>query len=412
MSPTTSSTADDRGSIPIALLGIIALTAVVGALVATTVGGTRAARFDQQYTEVIQVADAGAQVGAQELIRAVPPADLESTAVTGPTDPPPYSGTGTIDGVTYTWEARKRDALRWEVTGSATTPAVAGVAPVTREVTMEVVDRSRFFVAAFSDKSFILRGGNAASSYNIDEGVYITSTTGNGIVASNGTIRLNGNTYVDGVQLFNFDVLPQLSRCDGKDVEGQCDDLLAGPIAPSATIGPRLEIGSGEEIDTQFIDDQRAACGTLTSFAGSGTVYLGTTGTHTVLCYDNFSLDKQSELIIRGTVEIYVYGNLSFGNATEVNCAGCDAGLAPDSTKLKIYSDGGEVSIGNQSYVAAGIYAPESVCAGNPSNAQGEIYGSMICEEIANQGGWAFHFDDQLAEQGAGEWRMRSWREE
>ncbi|CAN5342764.1 hypothetical protein BH23ACT9_BH23ACT9_19440 [soil metagenome] len=408
-SPTPTRAASDRGSIPIALLAIISLTAVVGALVATTVGGSRAARFDQQYTEVIQVADAGAQEGAQNLLRARTVAELQGRAV-GYT----YSGAGVLDGVPYTWTATKRGPLSWEVLGTATTPAVAGVAPVTRDVTIQVNDRPRFFLAAFSDESFIMRGNNAANSYGPSYGY---GATENGIVASNGTIRLNGaSTTVDGVHLYNFEELPDLNRCDASGGSG-CNDVQAidGPRFPSAIFDERLEVGDNLDLDTRFITEMLASAqcpNPLVSFTAGSDTTIGTAGTHTILCYENFTVGRAVTLNVAGTVEVYVNGVISIGNSARVNCPGCNSSTAtPDSTRLQFYSTGGDVRIGNQTYIAAGIYAPLSRCGGNPSSAQADIFGSLICKAITNQGGWAFHFDDALASIGSGEYQLQAWRE-
>jgi hypothetical protein len=400
-------TASDRGSIPIALLAIISLTAVVGALVATTIGGSRAARFDQQYTEVIQVADAGAQEGAQHLLRARTVDELQAAPI-GQT----FTESGTLDGIPYTWTATKRAPLAWRVRGSATTPAVAGVDPVTREVTIDVVDRPRFFLAAFSDQSFIMRGANAANSYD-----GTTLNTRNGIVASNGTIRLNGaSTTVDGVHLFNFRELPDLNRCDASGGTG-CDDVKApdGPRFPSAIFDDRLEVGEDLDLDMRFITDTLASSlcpSPLTSFTASSNTTIGVAGTTTVLCYENFTVGRGVNLTVAGNVQIYVNGIISIGNSARVNCPGCTSSTAtPPSTNLQIYSAGGDVRIGNQTYIAAAIYAPQSRCGGNPSSAQADIFGSLVCGSITNQGGWSFHFDDALASIGSGSYQLQAFRE-
>jgi hypothetical protein len=70
------------------------------------------------------------------------------------------------------------------------------------------------------------------------------------------------------------------------------------------------------------------------------------------------------------------------------------------------------VTIGNNTKVAAAIYAPRSDCSGNPSNAQGEIYGSIICRTIDNNGGWQFNYDDDLQWIGSGAFEMTNYREE
>jgi hypothetical protein len=414
---------DDRGSIPIALLGIIALTSVMGALVANAVGSTRTARFDQRYTEVIQVADAAAQAGANHLIRAIAPSDLQSRTT-------PATGSGALDAVPYTWTAERRPVTEcrtggsvancWRVTGVATTPAAAGVDAVTRTVALQVSDNARFFVAAFSDVGMRLRGGNAADSYlpGVSGGVNL----GNGIVGSNGTIRLNGNTYVDGVQLFSFaGALATYARCDGRNQAGQCAGLLAagGPVWPSATFVDPLEVGPGEDLDTAFIDAARtdpARCNGVapTDWRASlnGGVLGNPTGpTRQVMCVNNLIIDTNTTVAAGRTVEVYVYGTFSTSNDTTLNCSGCTATSRPDSTRLRIYSDGGDVNIGNHNFVAAAIYAPESTCGGNPSNAQAEIFGSLICRDITNQGGWGFHYDEQLRSIGDGDYQMHAWQE-
>jgi hypothetical protein len=422
MSPTTPRH-DDRGSIPIALLGIIALTTVVGALVATTVASTRTARFDQQYTEVIQVADAAAQAGATHLLRAVDPDDLQRATSS-------FAGSGTLDGVPYTWAAERRPANEcrtggtvancWRVTGTATSPGAAGVDPVTRDVALQVSDSARFFVAAFSDVGMRLRGGNASDSYlpGISGGVNL----GNGIVGSNGTIRLNGNTYVDGVQLFSFTgALANYGRCDGQNRAGQCAGLLApgGPVWPSATFVEPLEVGPNEDLDTLFIDEARtdpARCNGVVPVdwlaSSNGGVIGDPAGpTSQVLCVEDLLIDTDTVVAAGRSVEVYVYGTVSIANHTSLNCTGCSETSRPDSTNLRIYSDGGAVNIGNHSEVAAGIYAPESECGGNPSNAQAEIFGSLICRDITNQGGWGFHYDQQLLTLGDGNYQMHAWWE-
>lgn len=399
----------ERGSIPIALLAIISLTAVVGALVATTIGGSRAARFDQQYTEIIQVADAGAQAGAQDLLRARTAAELQGFPV-GYT----YTGSGTVDAVAYTWTATKRSPLGWEVLGTATSPAVAGVDPVTRDVTVQVNENPRFFLAAFSDESFIMRGGNAANSYGTAYGYGVTE---NGIVASNGTIRLNGaSTTVDGVHLFNFAELPDLGRCDASGGNG-CNDVQAagGPRFPSAIFDERLEVGDDLDLDTKFITDMLAspACpAPLTSFTASANTTIGPPTTGSILCVENFTVGRGVTLNVSGPVEIYVNGTISIGNSAKVNCGTCSSSTAtPDATRLQMYSTGGDVRIGNQTYIAGGIYAPLSQCGGNPSSAQADIFGSLVCGAITNQGGWGFHFDDSLTDIGSGTYQLESWRE-
>ncbi len=414
---------DDRGSLPLALLVIIALSGVIGALVATVIGSTRQTRFDQQYTEVVQAADTGAQAAAALLIRSTSVQMKQDapvgTVLCGTTTAAACPATGvTTDGIPFEWRATKISTLGWEVRSTATTPEAQ------RTVVIEVADKPRFFLAAFSDRGFEMRGGNGADSYGSTAWY-----TGNGIVASNETIRLNGSsTGVDAVHLYNWDNNSDINRCihvGGND----CDDVRTMPDAtlPSARIGPKLQIG-GTQLETRFIDEQLAACPQpLTEYKTSdyngGNGQLGTAGQHTVLCFDNFTANRN--ITVNGTVEVYIAGDLLFGtppnNDVKVNCpSGCAAGTStPDARRLSFYVDGSgdpanpsTVKFGNHSAIAAGIYAPESSCAGNPSNAQASVFGSLICGTISNQGGWTFHYDDRLTEMGLGQYAQRDWREE
>lgn len=409
----------ERGSIPLALLAIIALSLTVGALVVTTIGGSQAASFDEQYTFTVQAADTGAQEGADRLIRSYSADQLEAQAVPAGCDAANWagcpvfdSGSGTFNGTPYAWEARKVDALSWQVRSTGTSPN--GVA---REVVVEVEDTSRFFIAAFADRGLQMAGGNAADSYGATAWY-----TGNGVVGSNESIRLNGvSTDVDAVHLYNWDANPDFGRCRHTGGNG-CDDVLTTPEArsPSARIGPPLVVG-GPVLATDFIDEYLPNCPTpLPNYTAStydgGSGRLGTAGTSTVLCFASFTVDRDVQIF--GDVQIYLYGDLLISNHTSLNCSGCSPGTStPLASNLKFYVDGGNpgpttVAFGNHSTVAAGIYAVESDCEGNPSNAKADIYGSLVCGIISNQGGWSFHYDDRLGLSGSGNYYTSDWREE
>ncbi|CAN5866502.1 MAG: hypothetical protein M3Q82_03120 [Actinomycetota bacterium] len=382
---------DDRGSLPLAMLAAIIVTSLVVVMVSATLTGTRATRFDRSYTTVIQAADAGIQEATHRIVR-------------GSLDPASPSGAGAIGDASYSWTATNVSPVEWEITSTGTMPDGTD-----RTVEATVKDEPRFFLAAFADRGLSFAGGNGADSYGTS-GWY----TGNGIVAGNEDIRLNGSsTTVDGVVLYNWDAYPDLSRCVHTGGSG-CDDVRNTPeaIAPSARIGPPMQVG--DQLDTAFIDEQLAACGTpLNSWTASvnGGV-LGPPLTPEVFCVQDLIIDI--ETTVSAPVQIYVAGNVSIKNQRSVNClAGCTAGAsAPDSTDLQIYSSGGDVELGNHAKIAAAIYAPESNCKGNPSSAQAEVFGSLICGTITNQGGWQFHFDDELLSHGKGQFAVQDWREE
>jgi len=407
----------DRGSIPAVLLTSIIVAGLVIVLVAAVLVNQRASRFDRSYTTVLQESDEYAQQAAHHLIRGTWDPDRDDPVgqtyqITGATTCP-----ATADG-DVCMTATKVSALRWEVESTAAARTEADDV-VTRTVSLALVDNPRFFLAAFADTSMQLRGSNAAASFG--DGVW---DTGNGIVGSNGDIRLNGSsTEVDGVQLHNWDNYPDLNRCEHPG-GSNCDDVKAMPdaISPSARFGPRLVVGS-TRLATDFVDEKIAECeadagGILPSYTSStdGSIITASTMPE---CVENLTFDTDITVDpLSGPIEVYVRGQLSIANGVRVNCppvVGCDVDNPlsnPDSTRLQIFSQGGDVTIGNHTQIVAGIYAPRSECSGNPSNAQGQIFGSMICDTIGNNGGWEFHYDDKLEEVGSGVYVTEDYREE
>ena len=407
---------DDRGSLPLALLASIIVGGLVVSLLATTLAGQRATRFDEDFTAVVQVAEAGANEAIHKIVR-------EGGYVT--------DATGVAGEGTYAWQiiddSGPDELDRWLVTSTGELHGVE------RTVDVVVAELPRFFLAAFADTHLQMRGGNEADSYG--EAGWLT---GNGVVGSNEDIRLHGNsTGVDAVHLYNWDAYPGEQRCvhEGGD---DCDDVLEMPeaIAPSMRIGPALEVGS-EQLETEFIGEKLDQCrevmggGDLESWSTSehGNVISPTdvlpdsapepeSEGNAVMCVENFTIAQDTTVTVSTPVEVYVAGDINIGNHVDLNCptgVGCVAGAGgsfPKSADLQFYVDGGDVNIGNQGNIAAAFYAPTSACYGNGSNAQTEIFGAMTCDQIANQGGWSFHFDDRLKEVGTGHLSVSEWREE
>lgn len=408
---------DDRGSIPLVLLTSIIVAGLILVLVAAVIVNQRTARFDRSFTTVLQDSDEYVQEAANNLIRAnwdATRADAVGTTTN------PTTGKYAIAGATscpadddgeVCLTATKTSALRYEVEATAA-ERTTGDEIATRTVSAEVVDLPRFFLAAFADTGIDLKGGNnKAASYG--SGLWYTD---HGIVASNEEVGLNGmSTAVDGVHLYNFDAWPDVDRCDDTGGTG-CDDIHDVPITPpSATVGPKLQVGDNR-LGTGFIDDALAGCGALTSYTSSTNGSTLSKGTFP-RCVDNLTFDTDIT-IVDGPIEVYVAGKVSVekkGTSRTINCpaGGCiPGGTDPDSTALRIYSDGGDIAIDNGVDIAAAIYAPESTCGGNPSAAQARIFGSMICKDITSNGGWSFYYDDDLFSVGSGVWALENYREE
>ena len=146
-------------------------------------------------------------------------------------------------------------------------------------------------------------------------------------------------------------------------------------------------------------------------------------------CYEDayFNLDTQVLASQQDPVIMFVRGELLFekppaaagglgsqGRAVYVNCEnGCEPlDDAPEAGRLWIFVQEGPVKMRNQSAIAGVFWAPGAACEGAPSNASGDVYGSLIClTHVGGQGGWRFHYDDMLGMETDGLYVQSRWRE-
>lgn len=442
----------ERGSIALALLASIVVAGLVTVVVAATIAGQRATRFNQEYTGALHVAEAGVQEALHQLN-------------TGQLDPgdSPRTATGTIDGQSFEWTAERTTDQEWTVTSEGT-----DVEGTTRTVQVTIADEPLFNVAAFSDQLLTFRGANNADSYTSDDSVSASDAwcTGRGRVGSNDTLEFKGKSQgqatcdyydangnlvdgatVDGIDLHNWEDDPDAGRCDhGGGSSTNCVDGAGEPWYESDSPDRWINHDDPLEFDEEvaWIEEAFAACQAdgsnyeaqfLTSEhaplqpATSGPT-LPDTDTH-YYCADSLFFDDDTSLqnasgedpvvfIVGDEIEVDGSGggNGNGGNdgrAVNVNCDGCvtsgtfdpeSAGVRPEAGALQIYtaseqgSSGGSadvVRVRNHSNVAAAVYAPQASCGGvHGSNAQVHMFGSLVCRDLRNQGGWQFHFDEAL----------------
>jgi hypothetical protein len=368
----------DRGSMMLAMLLLMVTVALGSLLLVSTIGQAATVRHDQKFTQVLPAADAGIQQGLFTLNNvgiAALPAATAAPGIPGPT-------TVTASGQTATWFATA-------LTNAGAPPSyllTATTQGLRRQVQAEAYQSRRFGYGAFADQSIVMRGGNSSSSYNSATGV--VSATSNGRLGSNGSVVLNGNATADGVDLYNWTSSPNASRCSG----GPC---------PSGykTIADPWDISSPASY--AFITAQLNACGTSTAFQTSATAtHALPTGTW---CASSLNFD--ADTTVTGPTVVYVSGNVTMSPHLNVNYTN---GLAPVSPNLQIYSLGSLVDMSNHTNFGGALYAPLATCNGG---AQAAIYGSIVCRSISSVGGWQFHYDDALAGLGAGDFRLRHYRE-
>jgi hypothetical protein len=376
----------DDGSIFLALLASIVIGGLIVTLVSTTISGQGKVRRDRDFQLAINGADAGVNQ-ALTVLSQLPPG---STTTALNSQELPDEAPGIAGDVDYTWSASKDTIISWRIR------AVGERNGTQRTVEALAMRDPTFFMAAFADVGLTMKGGNQVSSYSATQ-----VGTGNGAVGSNGTIRSigAGSSYVDLIMLMGSS-----AGCEGNICE-------TTPI-----------VGFNNAFDLEAIADgireamEDTCDGTFTAYnAGTGPPLQG----GTTYCFSSVTVPSQGSIPMQNAsgdnpVTILMTGDFRTGNQSNINCpiGGCTVSQFPEAKSLQIYSTGPLVALGNQSAIVGAFAAPYAACVGNPSAAQADIYGALICNDLTNQGGWNFFFDDRLLNLGSGEYDIVEWREE
>lgn len=407
---------DEAGSMPLVILATIVVMGLVTTLTMSVLTSQRLTRFDQRYMTAFHGADAGVQAALAQ-IRAIEEAGTGETSL---------SGSDTTGSVDYSYTAELVDR-QWRIKSQGTASD-----ETTRYLEATADKESRFFLAAFGKTLVGFKGGNVASSY--DGGT--TVPTGRGAVGTNGAIELNGslsydpstgectgNTCIDEMHLFGETAECSKTAANCAQIEGTFRENRE----PDPYIPP-----------TQFIEDALATCSPETAYRTStyvhptlgGNVLVGGEGSgpEGAYCFTSMTFDQDTTIdASSGPVVVYVQSDIQSSNGVKINCEGCEpfttsvtdadiesmlASNPPNAYDFQIYSVGRSITLGNHSHIASGVYAPNASCHGNPSNAQGYIYGSMVCNDINNQGGWSFWYDERLDDVAGSTYQISGIREE
>lgn len=441
---------DERGSLPIALLAALVVASLVTVLMATTISGQRAARFDRDFTEVVHGADAGVNEALHRLN-----SGMLATVPVGSSYSEPAA---TIDGIPYEWTARRLSGRAWRVTSTG------DFRDTDRTIVATITERPRFYSGAFGDTLVDLNGTSSkVDSYNSGScttpaaacgwGTDPIHGTGYGSLGTNGDFDFAGNAEVKNAYLYDWQGNPPAagtitptdpggSRCNNESSGSPCIVPLTVRV-----IDDPLVYSSDDQM--QFIRDKLQQCVDEGRMGGDLKVNAGAVLTPytTVPQPSNDATDPENEnfrcynsieflgdatvsaaaLNPESPVVIYVRDYIKISNAnTKVNCASpaggpvCDKN-APRNTRpvasaLQIYSasdsatSGGDVLIRQQSMFAGVIYAPRARCSGAGGGVH--VYGSLVCGSIDNVGNWQFHFDDQLGDFGLDRFDVTRWAED
>lgn len=396
---STPSWSRESGSLPVAVLVAIVVGGLVIVLTSRTMLSQEQVRFDRNYQLAVNSAEAGLSQ-ALNMIQTLP-AGSTTTSLSSAGSPLPND----LRGNPFEWTAEKQTNGTWHVRSTGWHGD-----EVSRTLEAEVDDGGRFSVAAFGRVGVRMVGNNEAVSF---------PPPGFGTVGTNGLMSIIGNSTADLVLLMGQDATCQQfdadeNTCNDNPIEGSKDKLDFDAMI--AEVQREIEDACDDEDFESFDINSH---GTLES----GEVYCFTdivTGNHQSVgvTVDPSHRNDDSGLVQPGA-RVYVSpGPIQIGNHNRINCPGCSGiGSEPDASALRITTDSPSFRVGNNSHVAAAIMAPKAICHGNPSSAQADIYGSLICNRIGNegsgsQGGWSFHFDVRLLALGNGRYEITALREE
>lgn len=426
----TTFASGERGSIPLAMLVIIIMAGLTSVLLARSVAEQRSTRFDNEFTTTLHAGEAGID---EAVFR------LNNQLVTGNT----ASGSGDAGGYAYTWKAERDGFGQWTVTSTGEGPDRAE-----RTVVAEVNDKPLFDLALATHLGINFQGGNTADSYHsgLQRRCSVTADPDCfGIVASNGNIDM-GSTG------------PNTNYADRVRVHDMANPANNGPerCGPSNSIYCSYDYPFRNDIDdpldihadVPFVEELLDGCSSFPDWQASDvapgnndTAILDLAGvgeaTHPDIgayhCLGDVHFDRDTVLpasvSLADPLYIVVRDAIKIDGHTKVNCASCGGSFPPDpdmplGAALQIFTlaeDGGQgsnvlaaVQIRQQAKLGASLYAPDASCGNQQgSNAQVEIYGSLICKAVLNQGGWGFHYDESLlGGLRTGRFFVNRWREE
>ncbi|HVL98407.1 MAG TPA: hypothetical protein VM324_03860 [Egibacteraceae bacterium] len=420
--------ASDRGSVPLALLVTIIMAGLTTVVFARTNADQRSTRFDNEFTTVLHAAEAGVEEATFR---------VNNHLVTGAT----AQGSGTANGYDYAWTAARQPSGQWVVTSTGTGPNEAE-----RTVVAQLTDRPIFNASLATHLGINFTGGNKADSYNSRTQTRCSppsSISCFGIIASNGNIEVGSSSatsnYADRVRVHDWanpenngparctQATSQFCRTPFRenvdeplDIRGSVplvEDLLAGCAGFPTWKASDHATGSGSNRQAVFAPTSPASHPEIGAYH----------------CFGELVFDVNTRLPTTVTADnglvVVVRDRIKVEGAVRVACNACAGGFPaapnrPAARRLQIFTLAKDetasgsnvlaaVQIRQHAKIAAAIYAPDASCGNQQSNAQVEIYGALACRVVLNQGGWEFHYDEDLLDGiSTGQYFVTRWQEQ
>lgn len=401
------------------MLVLLVVTALVVALMNTTISGLHSSRSSGGSANALQAADAGINEGAK--------------AITGA-----CGGSGTCTGAStlgdgsYTYTATQVSNVEWQITSTGT-DSVTGRK---RHIVADAVAQSLFSNAFFAVAGATIKG--TADSFTSPSNTCDSSANAAGTIGSDGSIALTqsagsssyncrqyaagGYNYAaDGCTFYGTSSVPNSQVGPGQCPPAPASIAVSQPFDPPPVQPP-------SNVTYQNTDFTCNSPGQIGSGTPSGSTY--------TIEYNNITLQNGCSVAPGVTAVLYALGNVTVGTATG-NCnnfinppsgATCQSTAnttipqyptnwytAGWTSHLEILVKGCAsctVTFANHTTFWGLIDAPNSAVNVTGGSPHATIFGAVVAHSANTAAQFEFHYDEALSGgYSTGQYAIKSWRE-
>ncbi|MBV9872190.1 MAG: hypothetical protein JO214_16360 [Frankiaceae bacterium] len=420
----------DRGSIVLAMLGVLIMTSVVTVGFASVVMGQHQTRHQQAFAQALT----GAESGLDSMIAQVKLNPSQSSFS-------PITASNSTTGVSYTASASGSNGT-WLVSSTGT--ATYAGHTVTRTVQENVTLSGIYGVPLFGKTALTVRAGSGVNEYDSGTNGTATNSTcsvlpntgvlGSGLAATTmctptisgtGPAATDGALTMAGSDLNNFSEIDVDNVASGgyanPDATGQCvGDSTACASSKVKTSTSSLDYpdstvcSNGIGIDASAISGSNyLAAGAVYRVTGDLTLNSAVVANLNNLASSGITLCFNGNLTVPslGAAGITVPWNSTVNSAVPLTYAPrppatltlIDTSTSADSTIT--LGDG----LNPETALSAVIYAPHATCT---TNGHVDLYGAIVCGSVTASSGINVHYDQQLQNSTAEQTvTVANWRE-
>lgn len=406
----------DGGNIIIAMMVLFVVTALVVALMDTTMSGLRTSRSSSGSANALQAADAGVNQAAK--------------AITNPACGNPCSGGSTLGNGSYSFTATQINDLDWRIT-SVGTDALTGRK---RKIVADAVAQSLFSNAFFAVAGATIKG--TADSFTSPSNTCDNTSNADGTIGSDGSIALTQSAGSSSYNCRQYAAGGYSYAADGCTFYGTS-------TVPSSQVGPGqcppapASFATSQPFDPPPVQATGTSSGDFTCSSpgqiGSG---LPSGSTYTAY-YNNITLTNGCSVASGVTAILYALGNVTIGTATGdcnnfinpppgATCQSTANASIPQwptnwyttgwTSQLEILVQGCAsctVTFANHTVFWGLIDAPNSAINATGGKPQVTVFGAIVAHSANETSAqFAFHYDQSLAGlDSTDQYAIKDWRE-